>query len=540
MNFFQNLLDRLEKQKFSWWHYLLTFFAIVLIRIFLENFSSLERTGFFTSGPTIFLHYPLFYFSIFLSFNLLLYYFLKIPLKKIFRLTLIFFPIIWLPPLFDLFITLGKGFRMAYLFQPSQELIKSFFSFFGPFYEPGLSPGIRLEVLIVLIGIFILVFSLTKNFLKSLLAFLIAYLIFFLYLSFPSLFSSLLANPKNWHEIISFLKNSFSQSYLQSIHTLLPFSQDQTSVFKEQFNILMSRIWWLTILIQTIIIFYLVNKKVFLAWLKNLRWLRVFHYWFLAIVGIFLSYKLISFHLPNWIDFLALIIFFLLIAFNFWLAVGINDIFDLEIDKISNRERPLVKGEIKPQEQVAINFGLLAFLLSGAVLLNYFVFVLLLLFQLIYYLYSSFPLRLKRHFLFSSILLSLNALIIIMAGFYLVSLNQRLTAFPRGFILPLLFVYSLAVNVKDIKDISGDKQAGIKTIPVIFGEENGKKIIALLVAIAVIFIPIFLQEKILSYLALFFAVLFYYFITRKNYCEAPIFYFYFLYGLIFLLYFLKK
>jgi len=531
-----NFIFSLENKKdFSWLNYLLTFIGIVFFRIFLENFSSPHQTGFYTSFYTTFFHYPLFYLSLFLSLNLLLSYFLKIPINKIFRLTIFFFPIILLPPLFDLFITAGYGIKMSYNFQPFNELIRSFYSFFGPIYNVGITPGIRLEILIILIGVFLATLSLTKNIKRSLLAVFFSYLLLFIYLSFPSFLAIIFNKAKSFPEIISFLKDSIRKSYLNYLFPLVKFPNDPILLFEEQFNILMSRIWWFAIFLQTILIFYLAYPKIFLAWIKNLRWTRVFHYFLSAIIGILISHKISPLNPLNWIDIFSFLTFFILIALNFWLAVGINDLFDFKIDSISNKNRPLIKGEIDEKIFKFINLILFAFLFVGSLLFNYLVFILLILFQLIYYLYSAPPLRLKRHFLSSSVLIALNTVIISMAGFYFVSLNQKLDAFPKKIFWLLFFIYLLVSNVKDIKDIEGDRADKIKTIPVVFGEKNGKKIIGFLVGFSTLFVPLTLQDKFLSFLGLFFAILFYYLINRKKYQESIIFLFYFFYAILIIL-----
>jgi 4-hydroxybenzoate polyprenyltransferase len=122
-----------------------------------------------------------------------------------------------------------------------------------------------------------------------------------------------------------------------------------------------------------------------------------------------------------------------------------------------------------------------------------------------------------------------------MAGFYFVSLNQKLDAFPKKIFWLLFFIYLLVSNVKDIKDIEGDRADKIKTIPVVFGEKNGKKIIGFLVGFSTLFVPLTLQDKFLSFLGLFFAILFYYLINRKKYQESIIFLFYFFYAILIIL-----
>lgn len=85
---------------------------------------------------------------------------------------------------------------------------------------------------------------------------------------------------------------------------------------------------------------------------------------------------------------------------------------------------------------------------------------------------------------------------------------------------------TLASNARDIKDVEGDKKAGIPTLPVIFGKK-GVEITAALLGFSFLLVPIFFANYYLYFLALPAGFLAYKFATRKPYREIYIFLLYF-------------
>jgi len=67
--------------------------------------------------------------------------------------------------------------------------------------------------------------------------------------------------------------------------------------------------------------------------------------------------------------------------------------------------------------------------------------------------------------------------LVIFAGFILVTFSQDIIEFPKRIFWLMLFSLTLALPIKDLKDIKGDKLDGVATIPVVFGEYWGKIII---------------------------------------------------------------
>jgi len=512
---------------------LITIFGFTLVRTFVENFSNPEPAGFFTQPYSVFFEYLLFYTSTFLLLLIVLSYFTKLPIKKTTGISIFFLPIVSIPPIIDLLVTHGSGYCMTYIIQEPGKLLIDFLTFFGRFYDCGITTGIRIEILIICISAFILIFYTTKKLIRSLLGTLASYIVIFFNLSFPSLIMAPFYISDPSINKVFFFSKLFKTSLLNSIHTFGLIPSDPYVFFAQQSSIFTARFLWVSIIIELLIIFYFSYRPIWNAWVKNLRPERVLYYFYIAMLGIFIS-KGVNGVIPNITlpDIFSFIIFFALIALSWWLAVIVNDIEDIAIDKISNKERPLITGEITLAQFKIIGFILLILILTGAPLLNYPVFVFLILFQIVYYFYSKDPLRLKRWFFFASPALALNALLIAMAGFFLVSANQKFLAFPTENIWFILIGFSIFTNIKDFKDTEGDKKENIRTLPVLFGQENAKKIMTALVASFLLVFSFYKQNDYLLVFSVFFSILFYLLTRRKVFREIYFFYLFFLYLIV--------
>ena len=83
----------------------------------------------------------------------------------------------------------------------------------------------------------------------------------------------------------------------------------------------------------------------------------------------------------------------------------------------------------------------------------------------------------------------------------------------------IVIMVTLAINVKDMKDIEGDRANGIVTLATLFGA----KVIALCFALSFLLAPIFLSFYLLYLSALPAAIIGYTLVTKKPYWEEPLF-----------------
>lgn len=539
---FKGQIDKLVDRDVDWPSAIILMFAVSLIRMLGEAFSSPGHQGYFFSGYSTFLHAPLLFIAIFLSLMILMIYFTDFKFNKAVNFVVLFSAIIMTPPITDLIVTGGKGMGIAYVFFSSfKEGLFDFFTFFGKIVDPGINYGIRLECALILIGFAYLVYLKNKSILKTFLGVLVCYCVIFFYLTFPSIFALLFGSGDSFaayqgtmrFPVWGVLHDMLSSSLLNSIHSLKDLPQDKFLLMDQQLDIFGTRVGWLLLVFQSGWLFYLGNKKAFNAWRKNLRWERTLYYLLISIFGIFIGYQTLpNGHSFNVVDILGFMVFFISVALSWWLAVGINDIYDIKTDSISNPDRPLVNGMLNVKQQNLINGILFLLIITGLALTNYLVLILFLMFQSVYYIYSVPPMRFKRIFGLSSFLVGSNALLTIMAGFFLIAPIQKISFFPMNILIMVLVGFTLVVNIRDIKDYEGDKAENIKTIPVIFGLRWGKIIIGFMGALALILVALLIEFKSIAITSLTFSPILFLLVNRKNYNELLIFSTFFLYMVI--------
>ena len=219
--------------------------------------------------------------------------------------------------------------------------------------------------------------------------------------------------------------------------------------------------------------------------IKNSRPERALHYFLLIALGLFTAIGLEHGQpFANWIDVLAFCLLLTAYFFAWLFAISVNDVVDIDIDRISNKNRPLVTEKISKKEMQGVGTFFLIWSLVGAYLIGPWAFFSIIMFTAAYYIYSAPPLRLKRVPLVGTFLISLACLSAVTAGFYFASGIQLASAFPARLILIVLLGFTLAANIKDIKDVDGDRAEGIATIPTIFKGHTGKAIVGAMLAIA--------------------------------------------------------
>lgn len=217
-----------------------------------------------------------------------------------------------------------------------------------------------------------------------------------------------------------------------------------------------------------IIVLFLRDKITVLAILKDSRITRVIHYFLIYLFGISLmipQWKAFSEHLGS--NLINEIMFFIGLYFSALFAIVTNNLADVEIDQISNRERPTIRGGMSSKSYLQFGVLFLIISLTTGFLLGLTYFLILLGLTIIYYIYSCEPFRFKRIPILAKLLIGMNHLIICMGGF--IAAGGEWEGFPIFWIIFILVGISLSANVIDIKDVEGDRIAGIKTLPVIFG-----------------------------------------------------------------------
>lgn len=535
MKALSQILDNLENKPFGFGLFVATFLSIVILRSFLENFAALNIGGynFFFQWTAGLVHFPLWFLNVFIWTSIIAYLFTKEKIIKIARLMIFSFPIILFPVIIDLMLTAGEGVELSYLFPQSiKELFSQTLYFFT---NKNLSIGLRAEIFISSAAVIFYAYRKTKNILKTIGATIIFYTtLIAIHGSLPGIifiFEKSIRDFSSATDIYSYYGSVLLSNWSMLIgRGYFPVNQAPREFIYGIFNLATALFIFIMLNIGLLLFFYFWDKEKFLAFLKNLRMERLAHYWLMAILGIGISY--ITFDkLPPFSTFniLSIIVFLLSIVAFRVSAIYFNDINDIKCDFISNPNRPLVSNKISIED--AQNISLSAFLLSlwGASILGYRILLFMLCAHALSFVYSSPPLRLKNLPIVNSFLIAAASLIFTMAGFFMVSSSLEFADFPKKFILLIIICGTLAANLKDVKDIKGDVAVGTKTIPVIFGEKLGKKIIGAFMFCAMIIAPLILNQFWLVPPGLFFGIFVFFAINKDNYHEKTVIAAYFAY-----------
>lgn len=155
-------------------------------------------------------------------------------------------------------------------------------------------------------------------------------------------------------------------------------------------------------------------------------------------------------------------------------SMVLNDIYDLEIDRINSPNRPLVNGEIKISEAILLVVSLLG--VVEYLTLNYLSETSQLIIQLIIIKINVYTPILKRILIIKNI--SCASLVAFSLFFTGLSITNTIMVSNKNFSLLLIAMSIIFFGswsselILDMRDIIGDKKNKIATIPTIFGNKN--------------------------------------------------------------------
>ncbi len=171
-------------------------------------------------------------------------------------------------------------------------------------------------------------------------------------------------------------------------------------------------------------------------------------------------------------------------------AYMLNDVFDLEVDRISNPGRPLPSEELSSRQVQIVGCMLL---LAGASLTFVYgsalSFALGLILCLMVVAYSAPPLRLRRFLIAPYVTIAASAAL----SFLLASSFQSPSVSPSvALACILIFGYSFgSCTVKEFKDIEGDSRTGVRSLPVALGPDRAARVtIPLYLASCLLLLPL--------------------------------------------------
>lgn len=166
-----------------------------------------------------------------------------------------------------------------------------------------------------------------------------------------------------------------------------------------------------------------------------------------------------------------------------------NDIYDLEVDKINQPERPLPSGVVTPEEAKIFTLTLLALGLIVSGLLGPYTFTVASIFAFIGWFYNF---KGKATGLLGNSLVALSLAIPYIYGAFAIDIFTV----NLGYLLAITsFFAGLGREVlKGIVDVDGDKVRGVRTVAISLGKQTARTVAAFFFVVAVIssFLPIIL------------------------------------------------
>jgi geranylgeranylglycerol-phosphate geranylgeranyltransferase len=157
----------------------------------------------------------------------------------------------------------------------------------------------------------------------------------------------------------------------------------------------------------------------------------------------------------------------------------INDYFDVKIDIVNKPQRVLPSGRLtlKEAKYFYIILSASALIISSLINVNAFILVLIALTFLFFYSY-----QVKKIPLVGNIIVSFLAGLVFIYGGVAVN-NISAALIPSFFALLINFIREI---VKDMEDVEGDRQNGIKSFPISYGFKKSKKMVVFITTVLII------------------------------------------------------
>lgn len=488
------VIERIERTAVSLPLLIGSFFALIGVRLFVEN----SVFGYTRISGSYYLYefsHTLTFFTLtfILIITLFAWYFSR-SLQRVATVFLCGFIVIILPPLIDVVIAIayypGQSFLSYYEFDSLRGLVARFYTFYGDDPTNGITYGVRIEVALVLMLIFIYGIVVSKSFWRAFLFLIPAYIVFFVLGTFPA-WLTLIGSV--WSlDLLTVQASDVAQIFLSPTRI---FVHDLPG-FLNALNAKMSLLYTIIICFSAGLLFWVKARARSRTFFFAMRPLQMVYHVGLLCVGMGIGMLLT--------DEIWFVNFFTISAFavlcisvvSAWIsATLVNDLFDQETDRISNKERPLIRGTFTVGQ-----YHLMAWLFAGlaifsAAIINPKVAGFIIAYLALTWLYNVPPLRLKRLPLVASFTAAVASLLIILMGYSIFTPQYSIVSFP--FVISALFVIVLTISLplKDLKDIEGDKKMGTWTLPVLLGAKKARLIIASGVLLSFFLSVVFLRMQ---------------------------------------------
>ncbi|MDR3559400.1 MAG: hypothetical protein P4L58_03300, partial [Candidatus Pacebacteria bacterium] len=334
------LHDALEK-KFNLVLWAVIFLATIFLRSFVEQVLALSAPT--TSAETIVNFLQNFYF--FLLAILLLWLLLSVLLsvrpQKLTYLLTFAVVLILAPSLIDMLQNHGQIYWSFYLLSDPKLLFRQYITIFGNLPSGIVYFGTRIVFVAAVLVLAFFVWLATKKIWKAVLGAIVAYSLLFSMGAFPSLFYYayvFVFGPGRLSDIRSFTIAGFFGAPEKIFGVVFP-SFGYTLAYKLDY------VYFLCLLLLLAVLFWRGSRKKFLAVVKNLRLPQIVFHAGLFFIGMglgFLRYP--NNFQPDFFSILAVLVLLASVFLSWIASVVVNDIYDLEVDRISNPDRPLPSG----------------------------------------------------------------------------------------------------------------------------------------------------------------------------------------------------
>ena len=198
----------------------------------------------------------------------------------------------------------------------------------------------------------------------------------------------------------------------------------------------------------------------------------------------------------------------------------INDIYDIEIDKVNQPERPLAKQIISINSALSLSLILLLIGLTSSLLISYYNIIITAIFSFLSWFYNIWGK--KQGIIGNSIVASSMSIPFIFGG--VITGNISLLVWSISLIA---FLSGMGREIiKTIADIKGDKIKGIKSVSIQFGSRNAMLIACgfIIISILISFIPVYLNLIQIYYIPLLILtdliLLYSIFVLSKDYSKS--------------------
>lgn len=480
----ERLITKVESSPITVTAWILSFMTLAGVRLFLESFSGNQKTLFEFLAFAI--HGPLFWLALLFSSVIILHVATKKPIAALLRIALFGWTVILIPPIVDLIYSRGSGEQIVlYLFNAPMDLAIRYLTFFGPGLERGATLGIRVMVAVAIAGIGFYVWIATRKPWRSIVAAWVTYTVAFLFGSLPSVLTAL----RLWPSVIT--AQVVQQTYLTPDTIWGKYYALVIDFFDRQ----MAASWLVACVVLLLGLLYLWKRDAWRSWLHSWRPLRVI----LLIAAIFIGVWYgattndvpLDFTFNGWLWLLLAVI----AAVGAWLySVAINDLADLQIDRITNTGRPLANGLFSEQELKMVAGISLLTSFTAAFIIDYASWLLIAIFAVANIAYSLPPYRLRRFIGASSFVSAFCIALIFLLGYNLTIMGNDFRGVPYEILGLILATFTLSIPIKDLKDTEGDRRAGIQTLTTLLGPTKGLTATAWTTAAAFFVFPLFLWD----------------------------------------------